>query len=129
MVPSLSDVTGATDVTSEHTPVIVEWRRALWGETGGPGRGISCPEPALLHLRMVRYARLFRTLHAALLIAALATLAACGQSRLPAGTPVPTEAAEGRGLLTFSAPAVGGGVIDGQDYSGQDVAIWFWAPW
>jgi hypothetical protein len=32
-------------------------------------------------------------------------------------------------VLRFSAPELGGGTVDGQDYSGRDVAIWFWAPW
>jgi len=31
--------------------------------------------------------------------------------------------------LKFSAPAVGGGQIDGEDYAGHDLAMWFWAPW
>ena len=32
-------------------------------------------------------------------------------------------------VLRFSAPELGGGTVDGQDYSGRDVAIWSWAPW
>ncbi len=33
------------------------------------------------------------------------------------------------GVLDFSAPRVGGGAVDGADYTGKDLAIWFWAPW
>jgi hypothetical protein len=33
------------------------------------------------------------------------------------------------GVLGFSAPQLGGGTIEGRDYSGRDVAFWFWAPW
>lgn len=32
-------------------------------------------------------------------------------------------------VLRFSAPRLGGGTIDGEDYSGRDTAFWFWAPW
>ncbi len=32
-------------------------------------------------------------------------------------------------VRSFSAPRLGGGTIDGEDYSGRDVAFWFWAPW
>lgn len=32
-------------------------------------------------------------------------------------------------LLDFTAPAVGGGTVDGADHAGKPVALWFWAPW
>ena len=32
-------------------------------------------------------------------------------------------------VLDFTAPALGGGTVDGSDYAGKDTAIWFWAPW
>jgi hypothetical protein len=32
-------------------------------------------------------------------------------------------------VLDFSAPSLGGGTVNGSDYVGKDVAIWFWAPW
>lgn len=32
-------------------------------------------------------------------------------------------------VLRFSAPRLGGGTVEGEDYSGSDVAFWFWAPW
>jgi len=32
-------------------------------------------------------------------------------------------------VLRFSAPRLDGGTIEGEDYSGRDVAFWFWAPW
>jgi hypothetical protein len=38
----------------------------------------------------------------------------------------PAMAAE---VLDFEAPAVGGGVLRGLDYSGRDVVLWFFAPW
>jgi hypothetical protein len=59
-------------------------------------------------------------------------------------TPPPTESPAGQGgeqeqgqgggrptpeVLRFSAPKLGGGTLEGADYSGRDVAIWFWAPW
>lgn len=33
------------------------------------------------------------------------------------------------GELRFTAPRLGGGQINGAEYAGRDVAIWFWAPW
>lgn len=38
----------------------------------------------------------------------------------------PTEAPP---ELRFTAPAVEGGTIEGADYAGRDLVIWFWAPW
>jgi hypothetical protein len=32
-------------------------------------------------------------------------------------------------VLDFTAPSLGGGSVNGSDYVGKDVAIWFWAPW
>lgn len=32
-------------------------------------------------------------------------------------------------VLAFSAPLVGGGTFEGEDYTRRDVALWFWAPW
>ena len=32
-------------------------------------------------------------------------------------------------VLDFSAPRLGGGAVEGSDYVGKDLAIWFWAPW
>lgn len=29
----------------------------------------------------------------------------------------------------FTAPLVDGGTIDAGDYAGQDLVLWFWAPW
>ncbi len=32
-------------------------------------------------------------------------------------------------VLDFTAPRLGGGTIDGAQYAGAPLAIWFWAPW
>lgn len=29
----------------------------------------------------------------------------------------------------FTAELIGGGTIDAGDYEGQDLVLWFWAPW
>ena len=29
----------------------------------------------------------------------------------------------------FSADLIGGGIFDAGDYEGQDLVLWFWAPW
>jgi hypothetical protein len=39
------------------------------------------------------------------------------------------RAREPADVLRFSAQRLGGGTIEGEDYSGSDVAFWFWAPW
>lgn len=46
------------------------------------------------------------------------------------------DAAQGGGggqspaeALDFTAPAVGGGEIDGAELQGEPVVLWFWAPW
>ena len=31
--------------------------------------------------------------------------------------------------LAFTAPRLGGGTIRGATYAGQDLVVWFWAPW
>lgn len=59
--------------------------------------------------------------------------AAPGTSPSPASSPQPTIEPPGGSEvpreLRFTAPALGGGTIDGADYAGSDLVIWFWAPW
>ncbi|MFO1536316.1 MAG: hypothetical protein ACKOVH_00560 [Actinomycetota bacterium] len=42
-----------------------------------------------------------------------------------APTPAATEVAE---AFRFSAPALGGGRVDGRDFAATGAALWFWAP-
>lgn len=86
-------------------------------------------------------------LAASLLAVALAA-AACGGSgdedvsaapaaettTTTAGTSLSTEAGAPAGpavpeQLDFVAPDVRGGQVVGADFAGQDLVIWFWAPW
>lgn len=61
-------------------------------------------------------------------------LAACGTDRSsaqPGDTSGPVGTAATTGVpesLQFSAPLVGGGSVDFSRFSGQTVALWFWAP-
>lgn len=32
-------------------------------------------------------------------------------------------------FLDFTAETVRGEPVDGADYAGQDLVLWFWAPW
>ncbi len=32
-------------------------------------------------------------------------------------------------VLAFTADVVGGQTFDGGEYAGQDLMLWFWAPW
>lgn len=67
----------------------------------------------------------------ALLIAAV-LVAGCGSdgrtaggAESTAGSPAPSS-----GDLPFgTVPAVDGGTLDGAELAGQDLALWFWAPW
>jgi len=68
---------------------------------------------------------------------ALALLAAaCGTDNTndavtapAAPTPAESPAAESAWPHEFQAPLIGGGTIDTGDYVGQDLVLWFWAPW
>jgi hypothetical protein len=79
-----------------------------------------------------------------LAVAAAVVLAGCGAGREagapPAWEPAPgtsgvpaAEAAPGTpavpAALQFSAAGVNGSQVEGADYAGRDVALWFWAPW
>lgn len=35
----------------------------------------------------------------------------------------------GGAILDFTAPRLGGGEVNGQEFAGKQLAIWFWAPW
>lgn len=51
----------------------------------------------------------------------------------PASRPTAALAPSPEGLaadvFAFSAPIVGGGQAEGGEFAGQDLALWFWAPW
>jgi hypothetical protein len=57
------------------------------------------------------------------LLGAAVALGACGGSD---GAAVAAPSAE---PLDFVAPDVRGGQVEGADLAGQDLVIWFWAPW
>ncbi len=60
----------------------------------------------------------------ALMLVAAACSSDAGDGRNTTATSPPEQQ-----VLSFTAPRLGGGTLDGEDYSGRDVAIWFWAPW
>jgi hypothetical protein len=74
-----------------------------------------------------------------LLVLGLLAMVACSNTSSgpaypssPVTAPPATAAAGPRSIpevLDFTAPQLGGGILSGADYSGKDVAIWFWAPW
>ena len=78
-----------------------------------------------------------RALFGLLCVAAFAGACSSGSIEPPAadGPDATTPPAADRstpaatGVLAFSAPQLGGGTIEGADFSGRDVAFWFWAPW
>lgn len=59
---------------------------------------------------------------AVVLVAAL-TAVACG------GSEDEDVAATVSDQLDFTAPDVRGGQVVGAEFAGQDVVVWFWAPW
>ena len=56
----------------------------------------------------------------ALAVVAAFALAACG-----GGSSAIDVAEDG----TFTAPGIDGGEVALADYAGQDIMVWFWAPW
>lgn len=78
------------------------------------------------------------------LLAAALLLAACGtggeqQTTQPTASTGPTTTATASAgpttgaavpdILDFTAETVRGEQVAGADYAGQDVVLWFWAPW
>lgn len=39
------------------------------------------------------------------------------------------DGSAGAQLLSFSAPAIGGGTVTAADFRGRPTLLWFWAPW
>ena len=69
----------------------------------------------------------------AVLLALSLLAAACGSSADDAasgqGDAPEAAAASGGSVLDVSAPSADGGTIDLSTYAGQDLMLWFWAPW
>jgi hypothetical protein len=65
-----------------------------------------------------------------LLVLLLVMAAACTSA--PEVDDAATAPAPPQGLppqLAFTAETIDGGTFDGADYAGQDLMLWFWAPW
>jgi hypothetical protein len=69
-----------------------------------------------------------RTWTSALAVAASLAVAACGTDE-PAASSDARSSSPDAELLRFAAPAVDGSVVRVGALRGEDVAIWFWAPW
>ena len=74
----------------------------------------------------------------AIVVALLVALAGCIQQGdptvaapgSPPGPPVPTGTSDAvPEALAFTATTVEGEPFEGADHSGQDLMVWFWAPW
>ena len=73
----------------------------------------------------------------ALLVVLLLVLAGCTAEGQPtAAAPGPSPAVRDApassapaDALTFRATTVQGDAFDAGDYAGQDLMVWFWAPW
>ena len=63
--------------------------------------------------------------------------AAGGDARGPGSPPPPSahrgpagpDAGPAPALLRFDAAGLDGSRVNGADFAGKDVAMWFWAPW
>lgn len=74
---------------------------------------------------------------AALLAAVALLAAACGGSADDEAAPATTAAAAdadasdggSTSVLDISAPGADGSTIDLSTFAGQDLLLWFWAPW
>jgi hypothetical protein len=56
----------------------------------------------------------------------LSFLGGCGATSAPSKSTAPD--ADAPAALQFSAPSVGGGIIDFTQFAGKTVVLWFWAP-
>ncbi len=111
------------------------YRPPTWKRQGGP---VACG--AMSRLRPL----------AASLAAAAVLLGACGSDDAPVASSqtAPSEPVADAGVSTpgpgatdgvavdgvpefldFTAPDLDGSQIVGADYAGQDLVLWFWAPW
>jgi hypothetical protein len=57
-------------------------------------------------------------------VALVATACGNGSSSTEAAAPAAAEWSH-----DFIGDTYGGGTIDAGDYEGQDLVLWFWAPW
>lgn len=64
-------------------------------------------------------------------VALAATACGSGDSGTAAAVPSDNAAdpAAAEWSHDFTADLYGGGTIDAGDYEGQDLVLWFWAPW
>ena len=61
---------------------------------------------------------------------ALASCGGGGEATSPSSAAdAPGGSAPRDGLLGFDAQAIDGSTVDVASFSGEDLAIWFWAPW
>lgn len=67
----------------------------------------------------------------ALLVGLALTLAACGSSSTvqESGAPVAGASEAEAALLAGEFETLAGTTVDLADFQGEDVVLWFWAPW
>lgn len=107
----------ATRIASPHSKAV---RMSLRVLTGAPFAASVQSSIALGHVRSTLVRGLL------LLVVTLAAIGgACGGSDTAA---VPGGEADD-GPPVFVATTVDGRTIDAGDYEGQDLVLWFWAPW
>ncbi len=70
-----------------------------------------------------------RTRPLAALLGLALVAAACGSSSSQTSSPAGSIAAEGDSALSGTFETIEGTSIDLGDLEGQDVVLWFWAPW
>ena len=90
--------------------------------------GSQCRPPSVVAVNRAR----FRLL--ALVLALGFGVASCGSDDSEATATSENSSDEaamavGAGLLDISAPAADGSTIDLSDFAGEDLMMWFWAPW
>lgn len=73
-----------------------------------------------------------------MLVVTFVAAACAGDSNSDTAAPAPDTASDGGGEAigdddvfpyAFSSRTLDGGMIDAGDFEGQDLVLWFWAPW
>ena len=117
----------ATRITSPQTRAVRISLRVLMLSRSKPTRLVPpvCRAGSVSSVAVPDLLRRFLIL--AVVLGVLAS--ACGSDAVTTGDDLAASGENAAWPHAFQAPLIGGGMIDTGDYEGQDLVLWFWAPW